>query len=206
MSRIFVKRLSRKMKIAGIRMLRNRQGVAAVEFGLIAPLLLLMLLGTIEVSRAISMDRKFGLVTSTIADLVAREKTLSAADVTAMYDVVQHMMAPWNAASLKIAIIPVKANPTNKNDTRVYATTANRPSLHGAAQMSKGATYSLTQDLLDAGTTVIVVESQYTFAPLFIQSIVGGATWTDRAILSPRNSCVDFDPPSNCVSGLWAGG
>jgi Flp pilus assembly protein TadG len=206
MSRVFSQRLPRSFKIAARKLLRNKQGVAAIEFGLLAPILLLMLLGTIEVSRAVSIDRKFGLVTSVIADLVAREKTITAADVTAMYDVAQHIMKPWDAATLKIAIIPVKANPTNENDTKVYASTTNRPSLNGATQLSKGSAYSLTTGLLEKGSTVIVVQSQYTYTPLFTQTIIGNMTWNDKAILTPRNSCVDFDPPSNCVSGLWAGG
>jgi Flp pilus assembly protein TadG len=63
---------------------RDEKGVAAVEFGLIAPVLLLMLVGTIEVSRAVSMDRRFGTVTSMVADLVAREKTITSGDVNSI--------------------------------------------------------------------------------------------------------------------------
>jgi Flp pilus assembly protein TadG len=206
MSRVTFRRLSCKAKALSAKLRRNSDGIAAVEFGLLAPLLLLMLVGTIEVSRAISIDRKFGLVTSTVADLIAREKTLTSTDVNAMYDVVQHMMKPWDATTLKISIVPVKSNPTNRNDTRVYASTTNRPSMNGAPQVAKGTVYPLTTDLLEQGTTVIVVESSYDYTPLFFQDIIGATTWKDKALLSPRNSCVDFDAPSNCVSGLWAGG
>ena len=37
----------------------DTQGAAAVEFGFLAPVLLLMLLGTIETARAVSTDRHF---------------------------------------------------------------------------------------------------------------------------------------------------
>ena len=206
MSRVLLRRLSQKASNFGTKLRHDSKGVAAVEFGLLAPVLLVMLLGTIELSRAISIDRKFGLVTSTVADLVAREKTLSSADVTAMYDIVNHLMKPWDASVLKLSIIPVKASPTNKNDTRVYAGTTNRPTLHGAAQLSKCSSYTLTTDMLSSGSSVIVVETSYAFKPLFVGSIIGTSTWTDKAILSPRNSCVDFDSPSNCVSNCWSGG
>lgn len=206
MSRVLLRRLSRKANIFGTKLRRDSKGVAAVEFGLLAPVLLIMLLGTIELSRAISIDRKFGLVTSTIADLVAREQTLRAADITAMYDIVDHLMKPWDSSVLKLSIIPVKANPANRNDTRVYAGTANRPTLHGAAQLSKCSTYPLTTDMLSSGASVIVVETSYAFKPLFIGSIIGSSTWTDKAMLTPRNSCVDFDSPSNCVANCWGGG
>ncbi len=195
MLRVLGSRRIRKFGVFTSRLRRSSEGVAAVEFGLIAPVLLLMLIGTIEVSRAISIDRKFGFVTSTIADLVARERSLTAADVTAMYDIVGHMMRPWDDSTLKISIIPVKSNIINQNTRCVYAQTTNRPALHGASQSAFGSTYTLTNDLMEEGTAVIVVESSYTFTPLFVFSFMGSSTWTDKAILSPRDGHVQFDTP-----------
>jgi Flp pilus assembly protein TadG len=206
MSRVSGQQLSQKAKIFSAKLRCNSAGTAAIEFGLLAPILLLMLMGVIELSRAISIDRKLGMVTSTIADIVAREKTITAADVSAMYDIVDHLMQPWDSSTLKLAIIPVKSSPTNSADTRVYASTTNRPTLHGAPQVAKCNTYTLSTNMLAAGTSVVVVETSYQFTPLFSSSIIGSSTWTDKAILSPRNSCVDFDSPANCVSGCWAGG
>jgi len=195
MFRATFRQISGRVRALGVKLRHNCEGIAAVEFGLIAPLLLIMLLGTIELSRAISMDRKFGLVTSTIADLVAREKTLTAADVTAMYGVVQHMMSPWSSSTLKISIIPVRAKVMAKpvNSFCVYTGTTNRPSLNGAAQPARLASYTLPSDFLESGTSVIVVESTYGYQPLFAQSIIGASTWTDKAVLSPRNGNVSFE-------------
>lgn len=195
MSRLLITRLPRATQRFAARLCKDKDGLAAVEFGLLAPLLLLMLIGTIELSRAISMDRKFGAVTSTLADLVAREKTISAADVTSMYDIVDHMMEPWDASSLKISIIPVKSNILAPNTRCVYAQAANRPTLHGGPQSAFGAAYGLPAGFMAAGTAVIVIESQYTFTPLFVSSFIGARTWTDKAILSPREGHVQFDSP-----------
>ena len=174
-------------------------GMAAVEFGYLAPVMLLMLIGTVEVSRAVAMDRKFGLATALVADLIAREKTMSAANLNAIYDIVAHVMSPYDTSSLKIGVVPVKANPTNASNTEVYAATLNRPSYHGATQPAKCSAYGLTTGLLAAGSSVIVVETSYTYTPILTGSIFGSKNWTDKAILSPRNSCVDFDN-DNCVS------
>lgn len=184
------------------RLAGDKRGVAAVEFGYIAPVMLVMLLGTIEASRAVSMDRRFGLVTSMVADLVAREKTMTAADMNAIYDIVEHIMSPYDSSSLKIQVVPVKANPANVTDTKVYASTANRPSLHNAGQKAECAGYTLTTGLVSAGASVIVVETSYEFRPLLVGSVFGAATWNDKATLSPRNSCVDFDD-DNCVSSCF---
>lgn len=198
MSRVTSRRLSPSTRNICVKLRSNCDGVAAVEFGLLAPLLLIMLLGTIELSRAISIDRKFGFVTSTIADLVAREDRVVAADVTAMYGVVQHMMKPWDSSTLKITIIPVLAKSSNAAVTCVYADDAQRPTLNGASQKAKGSIYALPVGFLEAGTRVIVIESSIQFTPLFSSSIIGSSTWTDKALLSPRKGTVIFLPdPQN---------
>ena len=58
---------------------RDRKGVAAVEFAYIAPLLILALFGTIEVSRAVLMHKKFQRVSAMVGDLVSREQTVGTA-------------------------------------------------------------------------------------------------------------------------------
>ncbi len=54
-------------------LLRNKSGSAAIEFAFLAPLLTLMLLGTIELGRAINMHRVFTTATDTTGDLVGRQ-------------------------------------------------------------------------------------------------------------------------------------
>lgn len=198
-SRVMIRKCSLRARAIARRMKRDIRGVAAVEFGYIAPVMMLMLLGTIEVSRAVAMDRRFGLVTSMVADLVAREKKMTAADLNAIYNIVAHIMAPYDSGTLKIKVIPVKASPTNAATTKVYAATTNRPSYHGATQPAKCSNYTLTSGLVAKGASVIVVETSYNYTPLITGSIIGASVWTDKAILSPRNSCVDFDD-DNCVS------
>jgi Flp pilus assembly protein TadG len=194
-----IDKLSRRAAQFAKRMADDMRGIAAVEFAYIAPIMMIMLLGTVEVSRAVSIDRRFGLVTSTVGDLVAREKTMTAADLNAIYNIVAHIMSPYDSSTLKIAVIPVKADPSDKDSIKVYAATTNRPTYHGATLKPKCEDYPMTADLLSAGSSVIVVESSYQFTPLLTGDIIGATTWDDKATLSPRNSCVDFDD-DNCVS------
>src|SRR5690554_4731160 len=57
---------------------RDSRGVAAVEFAVIAPVLFLLLIAAYEVSRAISLDRRFHLITTMTGDLVSREQDMGA--------------------------------------------------------------------------------------------------------------------------------
>lgn len=196
-----------RQNIVGSRLLarrlrRNVEGIAAVEFGLIAPVMLIMLIGTIEISRAISIDRRFGLATAMVGDLVAREEDMTADNLNAIYDIVDHVLSPYDSSKIKIAVIPVKAASDDENNTRVYAGTQNRPSLNGMSAPSTCSGYSLTNGLVDKGESVIVVESSYDFTPIIVNDLIGARTWTDKSVLSPRQSCVDFDD-NNCVSNCF---
>lgn len=174
--------------------LRDARGIAAVEFAFIAPVLVFMLLGAVEITRAVSLDRRVSVVTNMIADLVAREQRLTAADVTAIYDIAGQVMAPYDAKDLKLSIIPVMSSPTDAKKTLVYPATTNRPSYHGGALPPKCQAYALTTGMLKENESVIVIRSEYKFTPLFAGYIMGGQDWSNTAFAKPRKSlCVAFD-------------
>ena len=48
---------------------RDRSAIAATEFAVIVPIMLVMFFGTVEFSSAVAVDRKVTLVARTLADL-----------------------------------------------------------------------------------------------------------------------------------------
>lgn len=188
---------------AGGAFRRDDRGMAAVEFGFIAPVLLLMLLGAIEVTRAVTLDSKISVATHMVADLVAREQQLTAADVDAIYRVVDEVMAPYDGSTLNISLIPVMSAANNAERTLVYPSTTNRPPHNGGSAPAKCQAYTLARGMLKPNESVIVVESRYVFQPLFAGYILNGAPWTTTAYAKPRKSmCVAFDGAS-CTSSCF---
>lgn len=186
------------------RLHEDVSGVAAVEFGFIAPIMLLFLLGTIEVTRAVAIDQRFTQATNMVADLVAREDKLSAADVNAIYGIAGEVMRPYDVAALKISIIPVMSNPNNAGDTRVYPTAASRPSFNGGAQPAQCQAYSLSKGVLDKNESVVVIEASYKFQPMFVGYLMSTTDWTYKSFAKPRKgNCVNFDS-ANCISSCFS--
>jgi len=187
------------------RFRRDVSGAAAVEFAFLAPLLLLMLLATIEIGRAINVDREFTSATSTAGDLVAREEYLgtstsaATANLDGMMLSIQHIMQPYDSSSLKLGVYSVRASTTDASDTRVeWAYPFNGMSVPAKCQK-----YTLPANLVGKGESVIVVDSSFVFKPLFgdyVPGITGNMTWTDKSYHTPRNSCVDYVKGNNCVS------
>ena len=58
-----------RMNRAVRRLRGNQSGVGAVEFALIAPVLIMLYMGSLEVSVAMSVNKKLARAASTVADL-----------------------------------------------------------------------------------------------------------------------------------------
>jgi hypothetical protein len=184
--------LASSVRHAILGAVRDARGVAAVEFGLLSPILLLMLLGCVEFGRAVAIERRIDLVTSRVGDMVAREETMSADNINAIYDIAEHIMAPYDASSLQLSVIPVAPSQSDETIVKVYAGTTNRPSMHGGSQPEQCSVYTLAE-LLGANDKAIVVEASYSYTPLFVGFLIPSATWTNKSVHSPREGCVDFD-------------
>lgn len=76
--------------------IKNSKGVAAVEFALIAPLLLVLFIGTVEISLAVSVDRKLSRTSSAIADLITQTAgTPDQATVDTFFGITDRIMFPY---------------------------------------------------------------------------------------------------------------
>lgn len=182
----------------------DRKGVAAVEFAYIAPLLILALFGTVEVSRAVMMHKRFQRVSAMIGDLVSREQTIgtapgqAAAVLNGMMLSAQQVMAPFSVADLQIEVNSLRAKVDNAGQTRAEWTYRSAQSTAVSSCTNKPMP---SNGMLNAGNTAIVVDASYKFTPLLSKLIPGfrtAMTWTDTITHSPRRaSCVGFEG-KNC--------
>lgn len=79
---------------------RDQSGLGALEFALIAPLMLTVYLGTFEVTQGLAMDRLVKLNASSITNLVAQYTTISAShDMPDLFAATAKIMAPYPNAS-----------------------------------------------------------------------------------------------------------
>jgi Flp pilus assembly protein TadG len=75
---------------------RDRRGVAAVEFALVLPVLLLFALGAVEASRFALLGLKLQHAAETIADLASRPPTLSAAELDSLLASARPIVQPFD--------------------------------------------------------------------------------------------------------------
>ena len=188
-----IKSFVRKIRATALRCAADTSAVAAVEFAMILPLLALLMLGTFEICRVITAERRVAQIASLISDVVGRESSVTAADVQAIYSGAAQMLAGYDTSTLKISLIPVQASTSDATKIRVYPASTNRPGYQGGNVPAKCATYALTTGLLSKGDVAIVVETQFTYTPTFSKFIGTSFTFTRTSVSASREGCVDFD-------------
>jgi Flp pilus assembly protein TadG len=86
---------------------KSKSGLAAVEFGFIAPVLGVLLVGTIEVCNALECKQKVTSVASSVSDLVAQTATVSTSDLTNIFSAASALIYPFPSSSAKIVVTSI---------------------------------------------------------------------------------------------------
>jgi Flp pilus assembly protein TadG len=94
---------------------RDRRGAAAVEFAFIAPVLIIMYCGLVELSQAMMAQRRASNVASTIGDLVAQSTQTGPAMIGDIFNVGNTIMAPFPISGLKMCVASVVSDATGKD-------------------------------------------------------------------------------------------
>ena len=168
---------------------RDDRGVSAVEFALLLPLLLTLWLGGIEVSQAVSADRKTMLIAHTVGDLVAQSTSVTDTDMTNILSATSAVAYPFPASNLKVTVSSVAID-ANQKATVVWSDT------QSGTKRTGDVTTLIPLALRTASTTLIWAEASYSYTPTIGYVITGALTMNDKIFLRPRlNACV-LRPPT----------
>lgn len=83
---------------------KDQRGIAAVEFALVVPVIVILFLGSIDAVFALTAKRKVSLATHSMADIAARETALDSTDRQALSELGKVIMTP-NDVSLANIIL-----------------------------------------------------------------------------------------------------
>ena len=162
---------------------RDCRGVSAVEFALIAPVLILFYCGMTELTGAIMAQRRLSHLASSVGDVVARESQLSNADLTNVFAVSKVLMAPFPTTALRMCLLSVVSDATGK-DTVEWSEPSNTPDDCPAATTVLPAT-EIPIGALQPNKSVIVSKASYTYtSPVSARKL----TFRRTFYLQPRGS------------------
>ncbi len=107
MKRVIRKRLS-GAKAHLLHLIDDKRGIAALEFALVAPLLLSLYFVTMEVAQGIEANKKVGRIGSMVADLVTQQQSISRSELEAIMQIGGAILLPYNRSMPDITVTAIK--------------------------------------------------------------------------------------------------
>jgi len=167
------------MLIALSRAIRCRKGLAAVEFALIAPVLVILFLGVIELCDALTCRQKVTSVASTAADLVAQQSKVTDAEMSDIFDALNSIIFPYTTTTAKIRISSL-IDDGNGGATVAWSDAQNMTAL------TQGTAVTVPSGLITSGGSVIRAEITYGYTSPTAKLITGTVTMSDTFYAKPR--------------------
>jgi Flp pilus assembly protein TadG len=195
----------RRARLSAFSLLGDRRGLAAVEFAMIVPIMLVLFFGTIEFSSAVAVDRKVTLIARTLSDVTSQSISVADADLSNFFNAGCAIMYPYAGPPPCTSV----NNPTTAVISELYV---DPTTLKARVQWSKGyqggvalavdtIVTSVPGALLVSDTYLIYSQVGYIYKPVATYNFASNAsiTLSDVAFTRPRQSkCVYYSatPPT----------
>lgn len=157
------------------------QASASAESALVFPILLVLLLGTFDMGNGVLANQKTIRASQIVADLVARNMSVSNEEVNESITAGELAFAPMDSSSYGVDIVSIRFD-DESNPEIVWRETRNM-----------NASTSVLDDVMslaEAGNGVVVVTVRYMFDPVFSGFVVNEIPMEEVAFARGRRSAV----------------
>jgi len=158
-------------------------GLAAVEFAIILPLMLLMYLGSFQICEMVAVKRQVTLSASSVANIVTQYASISA--TTDLPDILQAsavVLTPYSSSNA-IVIVTLITIDASGNATVTWS-----QSLPAGDQRTKGQAVTLPAGLDVASTSLVLGETTYAYKPTIDFLHMGTYSLYSSVYMLPRSS------------------
>jgi Flp pilus assembly protein TadG len=166
---------------------KSQKGLAAIEFAFIAPVLGILLVGTIDVCNALSCKQKVTSVASSVADLVAQTPTVSTTDLTNIYAAANAIIYPFPTSGATIVVSSILSDGAG-NGTVAWSNASTGTGL------AKNSAFAVPTGLMSASScakgacSVIYTTVSYSYTSPLGKFFLGTVAMNDYFYAHPRES------------------
>jgi Flp pilus assembly protein TadG len=181
-----------------------RDGVAAVEFAMVLPVMVLMYLGMTELTFAVNTDRKITLLSRTLADLTGRATSVNTADMDTIFNAASSVMAPYSSDQAKLSIVVKDTGTKDVNGNAILKGTVCWSTARGPGSpvgLAKGSTVTVPDGFQTADSSYILANVEMPYSPVFGASILQTITGQSTKTLSEETPW----PVRNVKEVVWQG-
>jgi Flp pilus assembly protein TadG len=190
--------------------LRDRRGIAATEFAIVAPFMLVAFFGTVEFCSAVAIDRKVTLIARTLSDLTSQQAppsitvdwaTVADSDLQNIFTASISIMASYDATPTQATITEFYVDSSGKKATvqwsksAVIAAGATQATLVASAlSPTTDISNLVASQILVPNTYVIFSQVSYNYVPTIGYVLKTGVTMKDNSYTRPRQStCIVYN-------------
>jgi len=172
-----------KFKWRGLKNIRaDEEGVSAIEFALIAPLMVILFFGGIELSLLMQADRRVTTVAATIGDLASRETVLNNGDVNDIFLASTLLLSPLDPSIAQVRLSSLIA------DEDGDVTVAWSDGCNLASRVVGDSVEDLPNGIIAANGSIIMAEVDYAYESDIGFTLQNSQQLSDRFFLRPRRS------------------
>lgn len=186
---------SRLLSLKPSRFARDEDGIAAIEFAFIAPIMLFMYFGMAEIATAISTDRKISHSANVAGDLATQSEMISK---TEMAEIMKATMMVMNIPDEKLDYVTIEITSYTRTDdddptSVVENGNATFKGNAGIDFPNFDATV-LDKSILSSTSGVVVARVNYIYETLNLRYMPTSINISETFMLKPRKSAnVGFD-------------
>ena len=160
-------------------------GIAATEFAIVVPVMLLLFFGTDEFASGIAVNRKVTLMARTLSDLTSQNIAVTDTQLTNFFNASSSIMTPYSATPVRSTITELYVDPATKAARVQWS--------KGSAPRTAGTTVPIPTALQVGDTYLIYSEVNYAFVPTVGYVLKNMITLKDFTFTRPRQStCVMY--------------
>ncbi len=183
--------LTRALRLPACRLWHDRRGTILVEIALVLPMMLFMMLATVDIGRALLLTQKVNRSAVTLADLIAREETIDTTRLAELFTGAGHVMSPFAFSDDGVLIVSIiRGNGDGTADVEWQQRGAGTGS--AASRIgTQGTEINLPAGLvLEDGESLVVSEAAYTHEYVFLPELGSPLTLYYVAFARPRRGDV----------------
>lgn len=158
----------------------DERGVSAIEFAMLAPVLIAFYMGMTEFCQGFMAQKRMGHVSAMVADLIAQEETVAAATIDDIFDIGGLIMKPFPTSTLHQRVSSVSR--------ASGSATVDWSRGDGMTALAVGSTVTLPADLVEDGESVIVAEVTYDYDSAADYLMPGLTRFSHTYYLRPRTA------------------
>jgi len=173
-------------------LLSDVRAVAATEFAIVAPFMLVLYVGGVELGNGLAMNVKVSATAHSVADMISQNTAVTSSQMDGILAAATAIMAPYptmnGSTSLMTITVSEVSTDSNGKATVQWSRSTNSSGARPVGQQMTLSSFTAPSSTSNVNISLILSEVSYNYSPNLGFTIAGTVTLSDSHYLFPRCS------------------